>query len=262
MSDSFSRDWFPPPDGPDPMRSAQAGMRPALPKRFYKEAGVEERDGAFHLVLDGRTAQTPARNPLAVPTRALGERLAKEWAGQGEEIDPAAMPITRMVNSAIDGVSARRQEVVDDLVKYAGSDLICYRAAEPDRLVRAQNEAWNPVLDWSRDTHGARFALSEGVMHVAQPAAATDAIRAALDSIRSPFQLAALHVMTTLTGSVLIALAHAQGRLDADEAWAAAHVDEHHQESIWGEDHEAMLRRRNREADFRAASDIFALSAA
>jgi chaperone required for assembly of F1-ATPase len=167
-----------------------------------------------------------------------------------------------MVNSAIDGVSARRQEVVDDLVKYAGSDLICYRAAEPDRLVRAQNAAWNPVLEWSRDTHGARFALAEGVMHVTQPGAATDAIGAALEAIRSPFQLAALHVMTTLTGSVLIALAHAAGRLDPDEAWAAAHVDEHHQESIWGEDHEAMLRRRDREADFRAASDAFALAEA
>ena len=260
MSDSF-RDWFPSPDEPNPMRAAQAAMKPTLPKRFYKEAGVEERDGAYHLTLDGRTAKTPGRQPLAVPTRALGERLAAEWAGQGEAIDPTTMPVTRLVNSAIDGVGARRQEVVDDLVKYAGSDLICYRAAEPDRLVSAQNAGWNSVLDWARDTHGARFALAEGVMHVSQPEAATAAIRRAVETIRSPFQLAALHVMTTLTGSVLIALAHAQGRLDADPAWSAAHVDERHQESVWGEDHEAMVRRQAREADFRAASEVFALAA-
>ena len=261
MSDDFSRDWFPSADEPDPMRAAQAAMKPTLPKRFYKEAGVEQRDGDYHLVLDGRSAKTPNRQPLAVPTQALGEALAEEWARQGEEIDPGTMPITRIANSAIDGVAARRQEVVDDLVKYAGSDLICYRAADPEKLVRAQNASWNPILDWLRDTHGARFMLSEGVMHVAQPAAATQAIRAAVEAIRSPFQLAALHVMTTLTGSVLIALAHAEGRLDADQAWAVAHVDEHHQESIWGEDEEAMVRRRNREADFRAASRVFALAA-
>jgi chaperone required for assembly of F1-ATPase len=244
------------------MQAAQAGMKPTLPKRFYKEAGVEDRDGAFHLVLDGRPARTPGRQPLAVPTRALGDALAEEWAGQGEEIDPATMPITRLVNTAIDGVSARRQEVVDDLVKFAGSDLICYRAADPDRLVHAQNAGWNPVLDWVRDRYGARFVLSEGVMHVAQPPEATAAVRRALDAISSPFRLAALHVMTTLTGSVLIALAHAQGRLTADQAWAAAHVDERHQESIWGEDHEAMVRRSHREAEFRAASRVYAAAEA
>jgi len=261
MSDRFSKDWFPSPEEPNPMRAAQAGMQPALPKRFYKEAAVEERDGSFHLVLDGRTARTPSRHPLAVPTQALGQAVADEWARQGDEIDPGTMPITRLVNSAIDAVSAGREEVVDDLVKYAGSDLICYRAAEPDRLVRAQNAAWNPVLDRISKTHGARFVLAEGVMHVAQPAAAMDVIRAALSAIRSPFQLAALHVMTTLTGSVLIALAHVGGRLDADQAWAASHVDEHHQESVWGEDYEAMMRRRSREADFKAASRVFALGA-
>ena len=262
MSDPFIRDWFPAPEEPNPVRAAQAGMKPALPKRFYKEAGVEERDGVFHLTLDGRTARTPGRQPLAVPTRALGERLAAEWAAQSEEIDPGTMPVTRLVNSAIDGVAPRRQEVVDDLVKYAGSDLICYRAAEPERLVHAQNAGWNPVLDWARERHGARFTLSEGVMHVPQPEAATAAIRGAVEAVRSPFQLAALHVMTTLTGSILIALAQAQGRLDAEQAWSVAHVDEHHQESIWGEDHEAMLRRQAREADFRAASEVFALAAA
>jgi chaperone required for assembly of F1-ATPase len=255
-----SRDWFPSAEEPNPMRAAQTGMKPPLPKRFYKEAGVEERNGRYFLILDGRTARTPNRQELAVSSRGLAEALAAEWAAQGAEINPATMPVTRIVNSAIDGVAPRRAEVVDDLVRYAGSDLTYYRAGEPERLARAQDEAWNPVLDWARDTHGARFSLAEGVMHVAQPDEAVAAIRHAVEEIASPFALAALHVMTTLTGSILIALAHASRAIDADEAWAAAHVDEHHQESLWGEDHEAMERRRKREADFRAASEVFRLA--
>src|ERR1051325_4961903 len=118
-----SPDWFPSEDEPNPMRAAQAGMKPPLPKRFYKEAGVEERGGLFHLTLDGRSAKTPGRQPPAVPTRGLARALAQEWARQAEEVDPSTMPITRIVNSAIDGVSPRHAEVVDDLVRYAGSDL-------------------------------------------------------------------------------------------------------------------------------------------
>lgn len=262
MSDTFSRDWFPAAEEPDPMRAAQAGMKPALPKRFYKKAGVEERDRAFHLVLDGRPARTPARLPLAVPTRGLAEAMAEEWDRQGEEIDPQSMPVTRLVNSTIDGVVSRQREVMDDTAKYAGSDLIFYRAGEPTRLVEVQNAAWNPVLEWARETHAARFSLAEGIMHVAQPEEAVAAIRAAIGRIQSPFALAALHVMTTLTGSVLIALAHASGRLSAEEAWDAAHVDERFQESVWGEDHEAMARRQRRRAEFDAASLVYRLAAA
>jgi chaperone required for assembly of F1-ATPase len=255
-----SRDWFPSEEEPNPMRSAQAGMKPTLPKRFYKEAGVEERDGQFLLTLDGRSAKTPGKQALAMPSRGLAEALAEEWQGQGTEIDPSTMPITRIVNSAIDGVAPRQAEVVDDLVRYAGSDLVYYRAGEPERLARSQDDAWSPILDWARDAHGARFTLGEGVMHVAQSAEAVAAIRGAIEQIRSPFALAALHVMTTLSGSVLIALAHASRRLDVDQAWAAAHVDELFQESVWGQDYEAMERRRRREADFKAASRVYRLA--
>lgn len=241
------------------MRAAQAGMKPTLPKRFYKEAGVEERDGLFHLTLDGRVARTPGKQALAVPSRALAEAMAREWTEQGGEIDPATMPITRIVNSAIDGVTPRQAEVAEDLVRYAGSDLTLYRVSEPARLVQSQDIAWNPVLDWAKEAHGARFTLAEGVMHVTQPDEAIDAVRAVIERIDSPFALAALHVMTTLSGSVLIALAHALGPFEADQAWAAAHVDELYQESVWGEDYEAMERRRKREADFRAASEVFRL---
>ncbi|MDP8919085.1 MAG: ATPase [Pseudomonadota bacterium] len=243
------------------MRAAQAGMKPVLPKRFYKQAGVEERDGQFLLTLDGRTAKTPSKQPLAVSTRGLAEALAEEWQGQGGEIDPSTMPITRIVNSAIDGVAPRQAEVVDDLVRYAGSDLVYYRASEPERLAQSQDNAWSPVLDWAKDSLGARFILGEGVMHVAQPEESIAAIRKAVEGIKSPFALAALHVMTTLSGSVLIALAHAAQQLDVDQAWAASHVDELFQESVWGQDYEAMERRQRREAEFKAASRVYRLAA-
>lgn len=252
-------DWFPEADAPDPMRAAQAAMRPPLPKRFYQEATVAEVDGAFALLLDRKPAHTPARQPLSVPSRALAEALAQEWAGQGSEVDPRAMPLTRLVNSAIDGVAPRREEVRADLVRYARSDLTCYRADGPERLVAAQGAAWDPVLAWAREEVGARFVLSEGVMHVEQPDVAVEAVVARLKTLASPFRLAALHAMTTLTGSVLIALAHAEGRLAAEEAWAAAHVDESFQESVWGADEEAVARRAAREAEFRAASRLFTL---
>jgi chaperone required for assembly of F1-ATPase len=263
MSNSPDEIWFEPPDGAaNPIKAAQQAMRAPLPKRFYEQASVEERDGSFTLVLDGRPARTPAGNPLAAPTRPLGEALAAEWQAQRAEIDPRAMPLTRIANSAIDGVATQREAVLDNLVEYAGSDLVCYRAGDPERLAEAQGAAWDPVLDWAHETLGARFVLSEGVMHVEQPASACEAVRARVERAASPFALAALHVMTTLTGSVLIALAHVDGRLSADEAWSAAHVDEHFQEAVWGEDEEAMARRATREADFRAASTVYRLSQA
>ena len=261
MQDDFTRDWFPSSDERrDPVKAVQQAMRPARPKRFYEHVGVEERDGAFLLTLDGRPARTPARNSLAVPTRPLGEALAEEWQAQGAEIDPAGMPLTRLVNSAIDGVAGSMLEVAEDIVKYVRSDLTCYRAGEPDRLVAEQAAAWDPILAWAYEDLGARFVLSEGVTFVAQPEATVAALRVRIGEERLPFRLAALHVMTTLTGSALIAIAHACGRLTAAEAWAAAHVDERFQERVWGEDEEAIRRRARREADFYAASRLYALS--
>jgi chaperone required for assembly of F1-ATPase len=157
-------------------------------------------------------------------------------------------------------VTVRRAEVVGDIANYAGSDLTCYRAGTPERLVQEQGAAWDPVIGWAQEALGARFALAEGVIHVAQSAEAMAAVRARVERIESPFALAGLHVMTALTGSVLIALAHADGRLDVDSAWAAAHADERYQESVWGEDYEAGERRKIREAEFKAASEVYRLA--
>jgi chaperone required for assembly of F1-ATPase len=262
MDDDPTRDWFPAEaEARNPMKAAQKAMKPALPRRFYREARSEPRDGAFVLTLDGRPARTPGRNAVAMPTAALGEAVAAEWQAQGDEIDPATMPLTRLVNSAIDGVAPNMVAVTDDLLKYGRSDLVCYRAGEPDRLAAEQAATWDPILAWARDELGARFVLSQGVTFVEQPGPALDAIRACLAGVTSPFALAALHVMTTLAGSVLIALAHAAGQLSAEEAWGAAHVDERFQESVWGEDEEALRRRALRKANFMAASRLYTLTA-
>jgi chaperone required for assembly of F1-ATPase len=235
---------------------------PAGAKRFYQHAGIAETENGFALTLDGRPARTPGRASLRLPTRPLAEAVAAEWQGQGANIDPTTMPLTRLANSTMDGVVPRAEEVRADLVRYAGSDLIVYRAAEPERLVAEQAAAWDPVHAYARDALGAHFLLSEGVVFVEQPAEAIAAIRAALEGETSPFGLAPLHVMTTLTGSVLIALMHAAGRLPAEDAWRAAHVDELFQESRWGQDYEASERRRRREAEFRSASLFYQLARA
>ncbi|HMO28212.1 ATP12 family protein [Enterovirga sp.] len=232
----------------------------AKPKRFYREAKAEAGLDGHVLMLDGRPARTPAKNPLALPTRALGEAVAAEWAAQGETIDPSSMPLTRFANSAIDGVARDMAAVRAELARYAGSDLVMYRADAPEGLVRAQAEAWDPVLDWARESLGARFVLSEGVTFVAQPETSLARVSAALEGETSPFRLAALHVMTTLSGSVLLALMHEAGAISAEAAWRAAHVDEFFQEILWGLDAEAAERRSRREAEFLAASRILALS--
>jgi chaperone required for assembly of F1-ATPase len=243
-------------EGDGPMQRAQRGMRPVLPKRFYKEARTVERDGVFVLELDGKTARTPAKNLLAAPNAALGEALAAEWNALKDTIDPAHMPLTRLLNVAIDRVADNADIVAADIASYAGSDLVCYRAGEPEGLVAAQALGWDPVLDWARDSLGARFALSEGIRYVEQPEASLVTVRAAIDKIERPFGLAALATVTALTGSVLIALMLAQGGLTPDQAWNAGHVDEDWNIRQWREDAEAVQRRASRRIEFDAAVKI------
>lgn len=239
----------------NPMRAAQRLARPELPKRFYKEATAAPHGEGFAVFLDGRLARTPAKRPLAVAGVAVAEALAAEWDAQATEIDPAAMPLTRIVNAAIDRVAAESPAVRAEIVKYAGSDLVCYRADGPATLVAAQEKAWSPILAFAREILGARFVLAEGIVHVAQnPEALTAVDRAAAPL--DPLALAALHTVTTLTGSALIALALANGAIAAEAAWSAAHVDEDWQMSQWGEDPPALQRRAARWQEMKAAALI------
>lgn len=245
---------------PDPTKSARGPGRPALPTRFYREAGFAADADGFRLTLDGRGANTPARNRLTLPSLALAEAVAAEWDAQVAVIDPSRMPLTRLVNTALDGVAERREAVIDDLSAFAGTDLVAYRAGDPERLVRAQAESWDPVIAWAREALGVRLILSEGVMHVSQPDDTVRALRSAIEAVDGPFRLAALHTMTTLTGSLLIALAVLHDRLSPEEAWAAAHVDETYQASVWGRDAEAEARHALRMTEFEAAARVAGLA--
>ena len=229
----------------------------ALSKRFYTTVSVEEKAGAFEVMLDGRPVKSPRQTTVALPTREAADLIAAEWAAQADTIKPASMPATRIVNAALDGVASDVGAVAADIVKYAGSDLVCYRAGEPPALVSAQAVAWDPVIAFANDTLDARMALTEGVMFVAQPPEAIAAIASAVGAIareaNAVLRIAALHVVTTLTGSALIALAVEAGALSCEEAWSAAHVDEDEQMRVWGLDAEALRRRAARFADMRAA---------
>jgi chaperone required for assembly of F1-ATPase len=238
--------------------TAAAPARAALPKRFFAEALVGEAAGAFVVLLDGRPVRTPGGRVVEAASRALAERLAAEWAAQGDVIDPATMPLTRLVAVALDAVAPNPGPVRAEIVKYAGSDLLVYRAGEPAGLVARQAEHWDPVLVWAREAFGARFVLAEGVMFVAQPPEAVGAVAAEVESYEA-LGLAALHVMTTLTGSALLALAVARGQLAAETAWRAAHVDEDWNILFWGADEEAQARRSRRWIDMEAAATVATL---
>jgi len=238
---------------PDPVAAAQQAMRNPLPARFYKEAGVLERDGLYHVALDGKTARTPARKPLAVGSRPVAEALAAEWDAQAERIDPAHMPLTRLVNSALDGVADQQEAVRAEIVRYAGSDALCYRAGEPEALVSRQNDIWQPILNGVEARIGARFLLAKGVVFTEQPAELLAAVARRVEAIAAPLALAGAHNVMTLTGSTIIMLALADGAIDAEAAWQAAHLDEDYQIEVWGQDEEAAERRAIRKREFDSA---------
>ncbi len=237
----------------DPMKAAQGSMRSALPRRFYTRAACMPVDGRFQLQLDGKPARTPARRLLAIEDATVGEALAAEWNAIETVLDPASMPLTRLVNSAIDGVADRSEEVRAEIVRYAGSDLICYRAEGPEALVARQSAQWDPLVAWARDALGARLALAVGVMHVRQPETSMAAVSAAVQGFREPVRLAGLSAVTTLTGSAIIALALATRAIDAEAAWSAGCLDELYQAEVWGFDEEAERRQTARRREFEAA---------
>ena len=246
----------------DPEESARRSMRPNLRARFYKAAAVGEGPEGFAVLLDGRPVRTPARRHLVAPARVLAEALAVEWDAQKDRVDPAVMPLTRLANSIIDGVAPSPEPVAAEIEKYLGTDLLFYRAVTPDGLVASQREHWDSIVEWAREQLGARFMLVEGVMHVAQPEAAIAAAVKAIPSgtnIQNAWRLGALDVVTTLTGSALLALALAANRITIDEAWAAAHVDEDWNMQFWGRDEVILARRAYRFAEMQAAALVLAL---
>ncbi len=243
---------------PDPIRRAQIQMKKPLPKRFYQAVSIEPEEGGFGIRLDGRTLKTPAKQALTLPTRALADLIAREWDAQTDVIDPGTMPVTKLVNTAIDGIAPDMGAVAADIVRYAGNDMLCYRASVPAALVERQEERWNPILDWAAETLGARLILAEGVMHQEQPQEALDAVSATVSRFTDPVALAALHTLTTISGSAILTLAYALGRIDLASLWSLAHLEEDWTVEQWGEDEEATARRAKRFAETSAAADALA----
>ncbi|MGI9481436.1 MAG: ATP12 family chaperone protein, partial [Hyphomicrobiales bacterium] len=176
----------------------QAVYERALPRRFYEKVEVRANRDAFELALDSKPVRTPVKNALVLPNAQMAEAVGEEWSAQGEHVDPDTMPVTRLANTTIDRVMPRRQETIDEIVSYAGSDLLCYRASDPRELVARQIEQWDPLLDWIAGEIGNRFTLVEGVIHQEQPAGTLAAVRNAIE-LHDDFTLTGLHNVMTLT---------------------------------------------------------------
>ncbi|MGH6960931.1 MAG: ATP12 family chaperone protein [Dongiaceae bacterium] len=220
-------------------------------KRIYREVRVAPAGDGWRILLDARTPQTPARAPLLLPWRGLAEAVAAEWDAQAEKVVPATMPLMQLAATAIDRTAVQRGQVIDEIVGYAQTDLVCYRAERPPELAARQSVAWQPLVDWVTLRFDAPLLVTAGVVPKAQPAAAIAAIRAAVEPL-DPFRLTALHSATTACGSVVIGLALAERHVDAEAAWQASQLDETFQIEQWGEDAEAAARHAALKRDIEA----------
>jgi chaperone required for assembly of F1-ATPase len=204
------------------------------------------------VLLDDRPIRTPATTELVVPTRVLAEAIAGEWNAQGSKIDPASMPMLQLANTAVDRVAPDPARVVAETVAYAETDLTCHWAPEPEELIERQRQYWQPLLDWLAVSCDAPLQPVTGVVPIRQSPAAVEALRTLVRRLE-PFPLTGLHYLTTVTGSLVIALSVFRGHLDPDGAWAAAQLDENFQIERWGEDPLAAQRRRGQRAELEAA---------
>ena len=229
-------------------------------KRFYREAAAVAGADGHAITLDGRPVHTPARAPLILPTAALAQAVVEEWAAQGETINPTAMPFTGFANAAIDQIAPDPAAFAKTVSVYGESDLLCYRADSPAELAQRQAGQWQPLLDWASRRYDVAFAVTSGIVHVAQPEATLARLHEAA-AARAPFALAALAPLVGLSGSLVIGLAAAEGAFEIDELWQAAELDELWQVDQWGDDDEARARREQRQEDFRRAARFAALTA-
>jgi chaperone required for assembly of F1-ATPase len=227
-------------------------------KRFWIDAAVVPEGDGFAILLDGRPVRTPAKAPCLLPTRALAEAVAEEWAAQECEVRPGTMPLTRAANTVLDRVAREFDAVAETIAAYGDTDLICYRAAHPEGLVQRQAEQWAPLIDWSASALGAPLILAEGVMHVDQPTSSLANMSAAVRT-HDPWELSALHELVTISGSLVIGLAVSRGRLTPDAAWTASRVDEDWTIAEWGEDAEAAANAARRRADMLSAARLLTL---
>ncbi|MEM7443150.1 MAG: ATP12 family protein [Pseudomonadota bacterium] len=227
-------------------------------KRFYKSVTVIDGEGGFAIELDGRPVRTAGKRALVTPTGALADAIAEEWQAQADEIVPAQMPLTQIANTALDHVGPNRAEVVEVTAAYGRSDLLCYRADAPTELVDRQSAAWDSVLAWFAENHGAPLLTTSGIVHRSQP----DASISIMDNLvtsHDDWRLAGLSLATARLGSLVLAIGLTSGKFDVAEAMALAHIDEDYQIERWGQDDEALARRASIAEDVTSARRLIDL---
>ncbi len=228
-------------------------------KRFYKAVSVAPVEDGFGVLLDGKSVKTPGRNTLVLPTEKLAAAIAAEWQEQGEEVVATAMPLLRLANTAIDGVSANRKDVIDAILRFGENDLVCYRTDHPAELVARQCAGWDPLLDWVAQRHGARMHVAQGLNHVDQPPETLAALREPLAGLDA-FALAGLHVVASVTGSLVLALTVLDDALSGARAFELSRIDEAYQAEKWGEDAEAVKRASALAHELDKAAELIGLS--
>ncbi|MFT5487953.1 MAG: chaperone required for assembly of F1-ATPase [Paracoccaceae bacterium] len=227
-------------------------------KRFYKSVGIAEEESGFSVRLDNRPVKTPAKNQLLLPNRPLADAVAAEWEEQPEDIDAHSMRLTRLANSTIDRVIEHRLAVIAEVAGFAGTDLVCYRAAEPASLAKRQEEGWGALVSWVAERHGIDLAITTSLLPVAQSDASAKAVQTAIEAF-DEFSLAGLHLVTSACGSVVLGLAVADNRIDGATAFELSLIDETFQIEEWGEEPEATKRRAGLLEDITAADTYLRL---
>ena len=227
-------------------------------KRFWSTVAIERRDYGHVILLDGRLVKTPAKAILSVPTQAMADAIATEWDAQSDKIDPRTMPTTRSANAALDKVTPQKTEVTALIAAYGEDDFLCYRAPAPQELIERQKQAWDPLLAWAAQAFDAPLRTTEGVMHVEQPANSVINLTAGVTA-QTSFQLAALHDLVSMSGSLVIGLAAQAGAFEVDDLWTRSRLDELWQIEHWGQDDDADATAALKQAAFFHADRFYKL---
>ena len=239
----------------DPMQKAARNLQPKRIKRFYNSVSITQETNGYCVRLDDIPIRSPRKKIIECTNLEIATGLQEEWTQQKEYMDPITMPKTRILNAAIDGVEENFDAVIDTIGSYASSDLICYRASDPEKLVLRQQQTWDPILDWLNQTYGIVFKVTTGVLPIEQ---LNDSIQKVKDLLRnySSVQLAAFYTITTLGGSVILALALEKKAFNPESIWQAINIDEDWNIEHWGQDTEAFRTRKTKQLDFNAATQI------
>ncbi|QIK78484.1 ATPase [Sphingomonas piscis] len=227
-------------------------------KRFWKDVALAHGEGGWSVQLDGRPVRTPARDPLALPSKRLAEAVAEEWRNVSDTVNPRAMPLTGLANAAIDRIAPDPHAFAAGLAKYAEADLTCYRTEGPRELVDRQEESWDTLLAWARSRYQVEFRTTQGLMHVEQPEETVERLSSAVHELEA-FALAGLSPLVTVGGSLVAGLAVLERAIAPEAAWAAVSIDDHWQLEQWGADAEAELALENRRRDFLAGARFMEL---